>query len=266
MVAVPDAISRFTGFATEYDRARPTPPAELVRLLCQWAEVSAPRVVDLGAGTGLATAIWSGTAAAVTAVEPSVDMRAVAEQRIAALPDGDIFTILGATAEATGLPDGCADLVVASQAMHWFDPARVLPEIARLLRPGGVFAAVDCDWPPTIHAEVDAAYAVFERRHRELETSRSTRPPAAEKQGHLGRLRDSGLFRHTKEVCLHSIESGDADRLLALAHSQGGAVALLAEGLTEAELGLTALREVADRHLPEPVPWWWTYRVRLGWK
>jgi SAM-dependent methyltransferase len=263
---VPDAISRFASFATEYDRARPTPPADLVRVLCQWAAVSAPRVVDLGAGTGLATTIWSGTAAAVTAVEPSVDMRAVAEQRLAALPDSDIFTIVGATAEATGLPDGCADLVVASQAMHWFDPVRVLPEIARLLRPGGVFAAVDCDWPPAVHAEVDATYAAFEQHHRALEISRGTRPPATEKHGHLARLRDSGLFRHTREICLHSIERGDADRLLAVAHSQGGTVALLAEGVTEAELGLTALREVAERHLPDPVPWWWTYRVRLGWK
>src|ERR1700685_3598340 len=48
----------------------------------------------------------------------------------------------------TGLPAKWADIVTASQAMHWFDPELALPEIARLLRPGGVLAAYDCDWPP----------------------------------------------------------------------------------------------------------------------
>lgn len=261
-----DAVTRFSGFAPDYDKVRPTPPAELVRLLGQWIGQPAPRVVDLGAGTGLATAIWSGTAASVVAVEPSAQMRAIAEQRVADLPDAANFTFLGATAEDTGLPDECADVVVASQAMHWFDPVRALPEIARLLRPGGVFAAVDCDWPPTVHAEVDATYAAFEQRYRDLEDAHDTAPPHAEKDGHLGRMARSGLFRHTREICLHSPDTGDADRLLGLAHSQGGVVALLSKGLSEADLGLTALREIADHHLPTPTPWWWTYRVRLGWK
>jgi hypothetical protein len=51
---------------------------------------------------------------------------------------------------------------------------------------------------------------------------------------------------------------------VALALSQGGAVALLAAGATEDELGLTALREVAARRLPQPRTWWWTYRIRLA--
>jgi len=43
----------------------------------------------------------------------------------------------GCDGRAHRLPGGCADIVTASQAMHWFDAGRALPEIARVLRPGG---------------------------------------------------------------------------------------------------------------------------------
>jgi len=259
-----DAVSRFVGFADSYDRARPAPPVDIVDVLCRWSGVDRPDVVDLGAGTGLSTVVWSGRARRLVAVEPGPDMRSVARARIDALPDAEVFALVNASAEATGLPDGCADVITASQAMHWFDPRRVLPEIARLLRPGGVFAAYDCDWPPIVHAEVDAAYQRFERSQATLQRAHGVLPPHADKDGHLGRLADSGLFGYVREICLHSRESGDAARLLDVAHTQGGTVALLADGVTEDELGLTALREVAEAHLPEPVPWWWTYRVRLA--
>jgi SAM-dependent methyltransferase len=173
------------------------------------------------------------------------------------------FVVRDATAEHTGLSGGCADVVTASQAMHWFDPDRALPEIARLLRPGGVFAAYDCDWPPCIDWETDAAYTAAAQRIAELEIARGLSPPHAGKD-HLVRLRRSGLFRYATEIAVHSREQGDAERLVAVALSQGGAVALLADGATEDELGLSTLREVAARRLPRPRTWWWTYRIRLA--
>jgi SAM-dependent methyltransferase len=44
-------------------------------------------------------------------------------------------------AESVPLPDGSVDAVLAGQALHWFDQARAFPEIARVLRADGVFAA-----------------------------------------------------------------------------------------------------------------------------
>ena len=314
---MPDAVSRFTGFASEYDAARPRPPASVVQVIKQWSGAGAPDVVDLGAGTGLSAVIWAGQAWTVTAIEPSADMRAVAVRRLAeagatlsradqagrADHAGDVgevsaagnangvsragaaagptgastagaaggadtglqteFVVRDATAEHTGLSGGCADVVTASQAMHWFDPDRALPEIARLLRPGGVFAAYDCDWPPCIDWEADAAYTAAAQRIGELEIARGLSPPHAGKD-HLVRLRRSGLFRYATEIAVHSREQGDAERLVAVALSQGGAVALLADGATEDELGLSTLREVAARRLPRPRTWWWTYRIRLA--
>jgi SAM-dependent methyltransferase len=261
---MPDAVARFSGFADTYDWARPRPPAELVEVLTQWTGTSRPSVVDLGAGTGLSAAMWSGRAAQVVAVEPSADMRAVAERRVRDLPDAAAFTVVDATAEATGLPDRCADVVTASQALHWFDPKRALPEAARLLRPGGVFAAYDCDWPPCVDWETDAAFSAHLRSMDELDVARGLRPAATDKGGHLARLRRSGLFRYVTEVAVHSRDEGDAERLVGVALSLGATVGLLRAGVSEAELGLTRLREVAARRLPAATPWWWTYRVRMG--
>ena len=253
-----DATTRFGSFAAEYDRVRPHPPAELTNLITQWAGNSTPDVVDLGAGTGLSTALWSSTtyATSTIGVEPDPAMRAVATSRGLHVIDG--------TAEATTLPDNSADVVTAGQALHWFDPVRTFPEIARILRPGGVFAAFDCDWPPAVDPECDTTYREVEAHYRTLEVRHHVRPAYAVKTDHVARLRDSGLFRHVTEVALHSRDTGDAERFVATMRSQGGVVALLERGISEDEIGLTRLREVALRRIPEPRTWWWTYRVRLA--
>jgi SAM-dependent methyltransferase len=283
------AVARFADLAPRYDAARPQAPAELADVLMQWSGRGEPDVVDVGAGTGLSTVIWVGRARSVTAVEPGDRMRAVALGRLglnsdrpagvlassgparggpagapgrpAARPTA--VTVAAGRAEATGLPDECADIVTASQAMHWFDAARALPEIVRILRPGGIFAAYDYDWPPCIDWETDQVYAEFDRRTEELETARGTRPPHAGKQ-HLDRIAGSGLFRCAREIALHSRDTGDAQRITDLAMTQGGTAALLAAGATEDELGLTALRAVAARRVPTARTWWWTYRVRIA--
>src|SRR5262249_48629656 len=43
----------------------------------------------------------------------------------------------------------------AAQSFHWMEPTATLAEIARILRPGGLFAAYDYDWPPAIQWELD---------------------------------------------------------------------------------------------------------------
>ncbi|PRY40786.1 class I SAM-dependent methyltransferase [Umezawaea tangerina] len=250
-----DSTERFAGFAELYDRARPKPPADIVELVRQWVDVEDPDVVDLGAGTGGATLLWD----RAIAVEPSADMRELAHQRL----DPARFQVVDGTAEATGLPDDCADVVTASQALHWFDPATAFPEIARILRPGGVFVAFDCDWPPAVDREVDAAWAEFEAHLRGMEQEHDFQPPRA-KGEHVDRLRASGLFAHVTEVCLHGKESGDARRLYELALSQSGSMGLRKAGYSDEQIGLAALHEVANRRLPVVKTWWWTYRVRLA--
>ncbi len=96
----------------------------------------APRVLDLGAGTGKLSAMLVSLGVDVTAVEPDPAM--LAEFR-RALPG---VRSLSGRAEAIPLPDASVDAVLAGQAMHWFDMDRAAPEIARVLVPGGVLAGL----------------------------------------------------------------------------------------------------------------------------
>ena len=261
---IPANLIRFSGFADVYDRYRPSPPPVLVDVLTQLAEVARPKlVVDIGCGTGLSTRIWSGRADRIIGVEPNADMRRQAE---AATSQSDVHFQDGSST-GTGLPSGCADIVTVVQALHWMEPEPTFAEIARILRPGRVFAAVDCDWPPTLNWEVEAAYLEFEEGVEQIDQSRglSTGVKKWAKNEHIARMKNSGQFRFTKEIVMHQIEPGNADRLVGLAKSMGSVATLLKAGLSEDEIGLTKLREVAERVLgSEPRTWYFGYRVRVG--
>ena len=120
----------FGAHADAYERARPEWPAEAARWLVP-EEVSL--VVELGAGTGkLTRAISELGGVRVVAVEPDERMRSVLESH-------GLEGVAG-SAEEIPLGDGEADAVVAGSALHWFDLDRTLPEVHRVLRPGGRFA------------------------------------------------------------------------------------------------------------------------------
>ena len=256
-------VGRWYGFAETYDRYRPQPPAVLVDLLAMLAQKPLELVVDLGAGTGLSTRIWSGRAKHVIGVEPNPDMRKEATVQTGAT---DVEYRAGLST-STGLDDGCADIVTISQALHWMSPEPTFTEVARILRPEGVFAAYDCDWPPAVHWEAEMAYNDCMKRAIEVEGRLGLRDNVTQwaKDEHLGRIRASEQFRYVREVTLHSIEMGNADRLVGLAISQARVSRPLMNGASEDEIGLTTLREVARRTLGDaPRPWYFSYRVRLG--
>ena len=123
----------FGAEAELYDRVRPSYPPEAVR----WLLGEMPlRVVDLAAGTGILTRILVALGHDVVAVEPDAAMRAV----LVARSDGT--EIVAGEAESIPLADGSVDAVVVAQAHWWFDEPRAYAEVARVLRPGGVFGAV----------------------------------------------------------------------------------------------------------------------------
>lgn len=128
-----DPTERFGDRVADYVAYRPGYPAALFdRLRALGVLPAGATVVEPGSGTGILTRELLARGHAVYAVEPNGPMRAAADAALGGLPG---YTSVDGTAEATTLPDACADAMLAAQAFHWFDEARTLVEMRRVLRP-----------------------------------------------------------------------------------------------------------------------------------
>lgn len=151
-----DPARSFDRAAPEYEQARPSYPAELLDVLPLPADST---VLDLGAGTGKLTRVLVQRYARVIAVEPLDGMRGILERVV---PEAEA---LPGTAERIPAADASVDGVFAAQAFHWFATDDAVSEIARVLRPGGVFADVwneneePSPFPAAFRARLDELFA-----------------------------------------------------------------------------------------------------------
>jgi SAM-dependent methyltransferase len=132
---MPERALSFGAVAAAYARHRPGYPAAALDWALAPARGSRGRqeVLDLGAGTGKVTeALLRRPGVRVTAVDPDP---AMLDQFRADFPAVDAHE---GTAEQIPLPAAAVDAVVVGTAWHWFDRPIAEPEIARVLRPGGV--------------------------------------------------------------------------------------------------------------------------------
>lgn len=123
----------FGAVAGEYDRLRSGPPPEALDWMLPRDATTA---LEIGAGTGILTRLLVERIAHVTAIEPDERMRAVLA---ATTPGADV---IAGTGEDLPAESSSCDVVVAASAWHWVDEARAVPEVARVLRPGGRLALV----------------------------------------------------------------------------------------------------------------------------
>jgi SAM-dependent methyltransferase len=207
MATVPRRLT-FGAHATAYERARPAWPEPAARWL---VPAGAELVVELGAGTGKLTRAVSAVGTRAVAVEPDPRMLAVLR--------GLGLEGVEGSAEAIPFDDAVADAVVAGSSLHWFELEQALPEIHRVLRPGGRFAFGwnhRDDRHPAIARMGETVYAAQARRPGPRWRSRDW---AAE-------LTESGLFRDVEHALFEHVHELPREALADHLLSYSGVAAL----------------------------------------
>ncbi len=254
---------RFSGFADIYESFRPTVPSKACDIIVNYLERTPETVIDLGCGTGLSTLIWKDRCLRAIGIEPSQDMILTAMKK-----STQDISFKQAYADNTGLPGGYADIVVCSQSFHWMNPASTLTEINRILKPGGIFATIDCDWPPVSCWQAELEYSKLFDKVRMLEQN----DPSVkitfhrwEKEHHLENIRASGYFRYFREILFDSRECCTAERFVGIALSQGSLQTILKIHPEKLESDVSAFRRaIYDIFADRTFDILFCYRMRIG--
>ena len=130
----------YTSKAEYYAKYRWDYSQAAIAVILDVAGVSSQTVMaDIGAGTGMLAKHFVDRVKMVHAVEPELEMRALAEKAFSGI---STCQVLDASAEDTTLPSASVDLITVGQAIHWFDPAAARKEFLRILKPSGWLAVL----------------------------------------------------------------------------------------------------------------------------
>jgi SAM-dependent methyltransferase len=207
--------------ADAYDAARPSYPDAMFRDLQRLAgrPLAGADIVEVGAGTGIATREMAARGARVIAVDLGATMlaklRAHDRRALAVRADGEALPLAG----------GVADLVCYSHSWHWVRVPVAAAEAVRVLRPGGCLAvwwndvdAEDFDWWQRQQERLEKMSPGYRRDYRD-------RPYADE-------LRWTGLFTGAVTVASRWHRTIDIDLYLTGLRSKSY-VAAIGERLEE---------------------------------
>lgn len=129
----------FGGVAALYDAARPPFPQAAIETLIVAARLGAgARVLEVGAGTGKATAPLAARGLSITALEPSAEMAALARRNCARWP---AVRVIETEFERFEPPAPYA-AVICANAWHWIDHETRHRRAHEALAPGGALAAL----------------------------------------------------------------------------------------------------------------------------
>jgi ubiquinone/menaquinone biosynthesis C-methylase UbiE len=130
-----DSKERFSSRVDAYREFRPRYPLDVIDLLRRRCGLTSASVIaDIGAGTGMLAELFLQHGNPVFAIEPNHAMRSACQDLQSQYPD---LTCIDGSAEATTLPDACANFVTIGQALHWFNLPQARAEFVRILQPDG---------------------------------------------------------------------------------------------------------------------------------
>ena len=197
-----DGKGIFGEFANQYDQLRPDYPrkmwdtifAQVAESRCGCKQAAAAglsnlSVVDVGAGTGRGALFLAQqpSVAHVYVAEPDQGMLDQCKATFSSASPGPgsdsactasnaQATFLRASAEQLeAIPEGSVDLAVCLQAWHWVDNDAALKQIARILKPGGIFAVAWNDrdlsvpWVAKLERMIEAYNVHYDRDERQCD-------------------------------------------------------------------------------------------------
>lgn len=215
----------FETVAADYERYRPDYPEEALRWAAERLGLAArDRVLDVGAGTGKLTRGLVALGLEAVAVEPGAPML---DQLRRAVPEAEAYE---GPAEAIPLGDESVDAAFAGQAFHWFDPQRALPELHRVIRPGGGLALLWNWWDERDPLQAELGRLIGYAGH---EPYRDEELPGKPWFRELGRT---------------VVETAQESSPEALAGYLATASAFLTADAEEREKSLRSVRELASRY------------------
>ncbi|MCC8073585.1 MAG: methyltransferase domain-containing protein [Clostridiales bacterium] len=216
--------NRFIGFAQLYENSRPTIPDFACDMVLNYLEHNPEQIVDLGCGTGLSTLALIDKCNNIIGIDPNEEMLSIAKLK------SDKISFIKAYSDNTTLPDNSTDIVICSQSFHWMQPTDTLREVNRILKPNGIFATIDCDWPPVCSLEAELAYSQLLNKVRFIELENQNIFKTFQrwnKNKHLQNIKQSGYFKYAREIVFMNKEKYNTDRFIGIALSQGGLQTIL---------------------------------------
>ena len=210
-----------------YDAARPGYPAAIYGVLERRCGLGpGARVFEIGAGTGIATReLLRRGPRELVVVEPDARLARYLARRLG--PRRGAVTIRVEPFESVDLPRESFDLGVCATAFHWLEEGPALRKVARLLRPGGWWAAFwnvygDPEHPSEFHRAIDPAYRAFV--HPSQRTSK--RPGSLDRAARERAIERTGGFARLSSMVVRWSLTLDASRLTSL-YSTYGPIATL---------------------------------------
>jgi SAM-dependent methyltransferase len=226
-----DPRERFSATVEAYRRYRPDYPDALIEWIVGEAGIGpGDRVLDIGCGTGITTRQFTGRGLRVVGLDPNRAMLAAA-----AAEDGGP-SYVRAVAEVLPFQAGTIAAATSGQAFHWLDLDRVIPDLARVLRPGGLCVAF---WN-----ERETDTTPFLRDYENLLLERCPDYPVASAVEVIERIASHPAVGRTRQADFSHQQRFDRDGL----HGRAWSSSYVVHGVREPAVFDAALHDVFDRH------------------
>ena len=231
----------FNQMADYYDRFRPSYPQEIIDAIVKKAGLNAgSSILEIGAGSGKATAQLADYEFEILCVEPGVDL---AEKGREKFKDKNIEFVVSRF-EDYSLPLSYYDAIISAQAFHWLEQPAGYQKCASALKNDGYLAPF---WNIEIlyDTELDKELLGLMETHKAF-TSTTSEDNYKKRMGDISNgITESGFFSKPEIIHSHWDKSYTADEYFGFADT-GNVFVQNPDEVKQAFY--KALRELAEKH------------------